>query len=124
MAALIDTQALVWIATRSPKLSRAAERALLDGAIELFVSAVTAFEFADLNSRGRFGADLPLDPLLDALGATLLDYPVACWRLIPMLPPLHRDPVDRMLITHAIHADLTLITAEATMHDYPVRTLW
>lgn len=124
MTLLIDTQALVWIGMGAEKLSRTAEAALFDGAVELFVSAVTAFEFADLSQRGRFGADLPLDPLLDALGATLLDYPAACWRLMPMLPALHRDPVDRMLIAHAIVADLTLVTADETMRRYSVRTLW
>ncbi|MGJ3626238.1 hypothetical protein AB5I41_03455 [Sphingomonas sp. MMS24-JH45] len=28
---------------------------------------MTAFEYADLNNRGRFGVDLPLGPILGAL---------------------------------------------------------
>jgi PIN domain nuclease of toxin-antitoxin system len=40
------------------------------------------------------------------------------------LPDLHRDPVDRMLIGHAIAIGETIITSDATMRAYPVKTLW
>ena len=90
----------------------------------LCVSAVTAYEFADLNRRGRFGADLPLADLLGRLDAAVLDYPAAAWLIATDLPPIHLDPVDRMLVAHAIHADLTIATADATIRRYPVRTIW
>ena len=124
LAILIDTQAFVWVATRSPRLSGAATAAITDGATPLCISAVTAYEFADLNRRGRFGADLPLDSLVARLDAEILEYPASAWRIVDALPDLHRDPVDRMLIAHALHLDATLITADVTMHRYPVRCLW
>lgn len=124
MAILIDTQALAWVATGSKRLSPAAASALIDPDQDLFVSSVTAYEFADLNRRGRFDADLSLDAILTALYAALLDYPAEAYRIVPLLPPLHRDPVDRMLVAHAIHADLTLVTADATARKYPVRSIW
>ena len=124
MTYLIDTQALAWIGTGSGRLSRRAVATLLDADNELFVSAVTAFEFVDLNMRGRFDADLPFHAIVDRLGASLLDYPAEAYRILPLLPLIHRDPVDRMLIAHAVHADLTLITADTDMREYPVRSLW
>lgn len=124
MAILLDTQVLAWIGVNDPRLGRAAFSAILDGAEQVVVSAVTAYEFADLNRRGRFGADLALDMMLARLGAEIADYPAECWRIAAALPLLHRDPVDRMLVAHAIHADLILITADETMRSYPVRTLW
>jgi PIN domain nuclease of toxin-antitoxin system len=36
-------------------------------------------------------------------------------------PPLHRDPFDRILISQAIQHDLTLITADAAIRDYPIK---
>jgi PIN domain nuclease of toxin-antitoxin system len=36
----------------------------------------------------------------------------------------HGDPVDRMLIAHALHAGLTLVTADETIRRYPVPTIW
>lgn len=90
----------------------------------VFVSAVIAFEFSDLNRRGRFSMDIPLAELMDDLGADLLDMPAAAWKIGTLLPPIHRDPVDRMLIAHALHADLTVVTADATIRTYPVPTFW
>ncbi|MEH3037208.1 MAG: type II toxin-antitoxin system VapC family toxin [Sphingomonas adhaesiva] len=124
MALLIDTQTLVWLRTGDPKLSRAAQRAIADEGRALFVSAVTAYEFADLDARGRFGAALDLQSTLDRFFMTVLDFPEACWRIAAELPMFHRDPVDRMLIAHALHAGLTLVTADETIRRYPVPTLW
>ncbi len=62
--------------------------------------------------------------LLQKLRASLIDFPSEAYRLVALLPPIHRDPVDRMLIAHAIHADLTLVTADEAMRAYPVRSLW
>ena len=40
------------------------------------------------------------------------------------LPTFHRDPFDRMLICQALHQDLTIVTSDAVMERYPVKTLW
>lgn len=61
---------------------------------------------------------------MDRLEAVVLPLPQEVWMLAEGLPDLHRDPIDRMLIAHAIHADLTLVTADEVIRRYPVRTLW
>lgn len=124
MAILIDTQALLWFGTDNPRLSEHARLAILDPEQELLVSAVTAYEFVDLHLRGRFGEVPHLRTLLDRLDAQIIPLPAGVWELIETLPDFHRDPVDRMLVSHAILADLTLITANATLRRYPVRSLW
>jgi PIN domain nuclease of toxin-antitoxin system len=121
---LIDTQALVWVASMPRRLTQSVRAAIDDGDSRWFVSAVTAYEYSDLNARGRFELDLPLQPILLSLSATVLDYPAQAWLIAECLPPLHRDPVDRMLVAHAIHAGLTLVTADATIRAYPVASLW
>lgn len=40
------------------------------------------------------------------------------------LPHLHRDPFDRLLIVHAIHEGLPIVTSDPLIEQYPVRTLW
>lgn len=74
--------------------------------------------------RVRSGADLPLQPLLDVLEAEEVDLPSRCWTIADRLPDHHRDPVDRMLIAHAILDDHELLTSDVTIKAYPVRTLW
>ena len=38
---------------------------------------------------------------------------------INLLPPIHKDPFDRMLVTQAIVEGLTLLTADETVARYP-----
>ncbi len=40
------------------------------------------------------------------------------------LPSYHRDPFDRMLICQAIERDLTLLTSDELIIQYPVKTAW
>jgi PIN domain nuclease of toxin-antitoxin system len=40
------------------------------------------------------------------------------------LPPLHRDPFDRMLISQAIAGSLVLLTPDPCIAQYPVRVIW
>jgi PIN domain nuclease of toxin-antitoxin system len=121
---LIDTHVLIWAVEGSRRLSTVARDTLLDPDSDLNVSAVTAWEFADLRARGRLPAIADFARVADLLAFRVLDLPGALWQLAADLPNHHGDPADRMLIAHAIHADLTLITADGAMREYPVRTLW
>jgi PIN domain nuclease of toxin-antitoxin system len=120
MRLLLDTQILIWMVTGDRRLRSEWIAAIADPGNSLHVSAVTAFEYADLQSRRR----IPIDESLDELGArfdlTIEDLPVACWRVAARLPSVHRDPLDRMLVAHAIAGNMTLMTADATIRSYPV----
>jgi PIN domain nuclease of toxin-antitoxin system len=39
------------------------------------------------------------------------------------LPPLHRDPFDRILVAQALADDLTIVTNDKLMQRYKVKTL-
>ncbi|UZK67144.1 type II toxin-antitoxin system VapC family toxin [Sphingomonas sp. M1-B02] len=124
MDLLIDTQALVWTISEDRRFTANMRSAIESEANRIFVSAVTAFEFHDLERRGRLPPEALLERVVERLRAVVLDYPGEAWRLVSQLPLHHLDPVDRMLIAHAIYADLTLVTADETIRRYPVRTLW
>ena len=40
------------------------------------------------------------------------------------LPPLHKDPMDRMLIASALRTGMTVITSDRIFAQYGVRTVW
>jgi PIN domain nuclease of toxin-antitoxin system len=121
---LLDTQLLVWVPLNDRRISGAAADAIRSPGNSLFVSAVVAFEFADLQMRNRFPVRESIDFLAELIGFSVLDFPADAWRQVDKLPAIHRDPVDRMLIAHAVVGDFTLITADATMRRYPVKSLW
>ena len=124
MDLLLDTHVLVWFAAGDRRLGSDFLNLLPNPRTRLFVSAVTAHEYVDLLMRGRFGEGVDLDQLRDVMGFHLLDFPAECRAAAQTLPDIHRDPVDRMLLAHAITLDLPLATADATLARYPVRIEW
>lgn len=120
MRLLIDTQILVWLVIGDKRLRPVQQDALFDPGNELLVSAVIAFEYGDLQMRRRLPVDEPLTELQNRFGMSIIDYPADAWRTAIDLPKIHRDPVDRMLIAHALTEGMTLITADANIRRYPV----
>ncbi len=124
MDLILDTHALAWIASDDRRLSRSLVTAMRDPDTRLLVSAITAYEYSDLLGRGRLPTTVYIDILRAVLGLILVDFPAALWPVAITLPNIHRDPVYRMLIAHAIAIDATLVTADRTMQRYPVKILW
>jgi len=121
--ALLDTHVLAWLSGAPGKLSRKA-RSFLEEVDTLAVSEIVAFELEDLRIRGRLPEAVSLARLREAFDLQILPLPTGVWRVAAQLPPVHRDSVDRMLIAHAIGADLTLVSADEAMRGYPVRLVW
>jgi PIN domain nuclease of toxin-antitoxin system len=121
---LLDTHVLIWAPTGDPRLSAAARDAMTNPEAELFASAVTAFELADLQERGRVAMIEDVGAVAAVLGLSVLDFPAEAWRIAASLPDIHRDPVDRMLVAHAIAGDFAVVTADTMIRRYPVKSLW
>ena len=124
MRLLLDTHVLIWLPTGDPRLTKAAREAITDPKSELFASAVTAFEIADLQHRKRIAMTEDMAAVAAVLGLAVLDFPAEAWKIGANLPDIHRDPVDRMLIAHAIVGDFTLVTADKAIRSYSVKSLW
>ena len=89
---------------------------------ELFFSAVNLWEVAIKQALGK--RDFQIDPRLLRRG--LLDngyneISVSCDHAIAVrnLPPIHKDPFDRMLVAQAVVDGLTLLTADSVLARYP-----
>jgi len=117
-----DTHVIVWLATDDPRLPTNGRTALVEHGFSL--SVATAFEYAELHRRGRLPQRPTLVDILADFGATVEPLPAESWSIVDKLPPIHRDPVDRMLIAHAMIAQATLATADINIRQYPVKTLW
>ncbi len=125
MDLLLDTQVLVWLGTGDRRLSRTVRDAVVDPETTNFVSAVSAWEYADLNARGKFGSSAtPFGSLLRRFEAIVLSIPESIWIVATKLPIIYKDPVDRMLVAHAMLHDMAIATADRDIPDYDVRTLW
>ncbi|MBI3491491.1 MAG: type II toxin-antitoxin system VapC family toxin [Acidobacteria bacterium] len=126
MKLLLDTQILLWAAGQPERLSAAARRLLNNQRNELLFSAASLWEIAIKNTLGR--ADFRVEPR--QLRRGLLDngyveLPVTSEHAVNVdgLPPLHKDPFDRMLLAQAISEGITLLTGDSHLARYrgPVR---
>lgn len=122
MKLLLDTHVLLWAAGTPRRLPRAARALLEDEANELVFSAASLWEVAIKQQLGRedFRADARLlrRGLLDN-GYTELPVTSAHAVALDLLPPLHKDPFDRILIAQALVEGIMLLTADANLARYP-----
>jgi PIN domain nuclease of toxin-antitoxin system len=122
MKLLLDTQVLLWAAGEPKRLSAAARKLLLDPRHELLFSAASLWEIAIKSTLGR--EDFQVEPRLLRRGLLdngYVEVPITSQHAvsIDLLPPLHRDPFDRLLLAQALTEGLTLVTADAQLARYP-----
>jgi PIN domain nuclease of toxin-antitoxin system len=64
------------------------------------------------------------EPATDLTAARVLPIRTSHVTALAALPPLHKDPFDRILIAQAIAEGLGLVTNDEPIGTYPVQTLW
>ncbi len=122
MSLLLDTHLLLWTAIAPKRLGAATLAMISDPTVAVFFSVVSVWETAI--KRGRNRADFDVDPLV--LQRALLQNG---WRELVVtgahaiairdLPPLHKDPFDRMLVAQAKVEGFTLLTSDKMVARYP-----
>ena len=122
MRFLLDTQILLWSAGQPDKLSEPARVLLDDLQNELLYSAASLWEIAIKNALGR--NDFQVDPRLLRRGLRENGYTELAITgehaaNIDVLPPIHKDPFDRILVAQALCEGLVLLTADAVVAQYP-----
>jgi len=122
MKLLLDTHLLLWAAGMPEKLSAAARALLEADDAELFFSAASLWEIAIKRGLGR--ADFQVDARLLRRG--LLDngyseLPIGSEHAVAIdsLPPIHKDPFDRLLVAQATVEGIILLTADSLVAQYP-----
>jgi PIN domain nuclease of toxin-antitoxin system len=128
MKLLLDTHLLLWAAGQPERLSPEARKFIDNPANELLFSAASLWEVVIKCALGR--NDFKVDARVLRRG--LLDngyseLPVVSDHVVAIdsLPPIHKDPFDRVLISQATVEGITLLTTDSLVAKYPgpIRTL-
>ena len=126
---LLDTCALLWLALDQTGLSLGAKSCLRERAGNLHVSAVSAFEIGQKAAAGKLV--LKLKPAVwfpracELHGIQVLPLTAEAALTAAALPPLHKDPFDRLLIATAITHGFLILTPDEKIRRYPkLKTLW
>jgi PIN domain nuclease of toxin-antitoxin system len=122
MKLLLDTHLLLWVAAAPEKLPPAALAEIENTDNDLLFSAASLWEIAI--KRGLSRPDFTVDARLLRRG--LLDngyreLPITSEHCVAIdgLPPIHKDPFDRILVAQSIIEGITLLTMDTRVAQYP-----
>lgn len=126
MKLLLDTHVFLWLQTEPERLGEHLPL-IQDERTALVVSAASSWEIAIKYQLGKL--PLPEAPeqyvprRIRAIGAeaAAVEHPHAL--AVASLPPLHRDPFDRLLVAQAGLLGLTIITTDPAITQYPIATI-
>jgi PIN domain nuclease of toxin-antitoxin system len=121
MRLLLDTHIALWALIGSEKLGEIAEKLLLNGSNEVFVSAATVWEISIKHGLGR--GDVPVSgeralELFALAGYRELAVTQRHAALVETLPAIHADPFDRILVAQATAEGMALLTRDAAVIRY------
>lgn len=125
---LLDTCTFVWLVAEPQRLSETARTLLAEPSRAIVLSDVSVWELCLKWQAGK--VELPAPP------RAWIEEQARLWALERLgiershlyrsteLPGHHRDPFDRLLVSQAIEAELTLVTPDEHIRRYPVAVRW
>ena len=122
---ILDTQIALWIITKNKKLDikEFKSKFVRPGTSFIFHQAST-WEIQIKYSLGKLPLPKrPKDFLIDAVKKSGFIYEHISDEgifFLDKLPQIHKDPFDRLLISHAITSGWTVITSDESFQSYPV----
>ena len=89
----------------------------------MFLSAASVWEAALKSATGRLTIPAQLDDVGASMGMSELAITWRHARRGAVLPPIHKDPFDRLLVAQALEEGLVLVTRDPLVRQYAVPTL-
>ncbi len=127
MRILLDTHIFLWFISGDTQLLPDVRDAIRDPDNEVYLSAISVWEAIVKYQLGKLPLPehpetyLPKQRNLHQIAS--LDLNENSVLQLAKLPPLHRDPFDRMLICQALQNGLTIATVDAAVRAYPVSVM-
>lgn len=117
MRVLLDTHLLLWSLAAPARLPVEASRIIRDA--DVYVSAASIWEIGINVALGQLRAD-PQEILAALEPAGFLGLPISGEHAarVATLPPIHRDPFDRLLVAQARVEPMHLLTDDAVLGAY------
>ncbi len=128
MTWLLDTHGLIWALAGDDRLSPRARSIVADPANRVLVSAATAWEVALKVAIGRLTIPVAPERLIEIVTGPMRMETVALEFAHALaaaaLPPIHRDPFDRLIVAQAQALGVPILTADPRVAAYGVATVW
>jgi PIN domain nuclease of toxin-antitoxin system len=120
---LLDTYLLIWALSDPRRLAASAREAIEDPNNLVLASAACAWEIQIEAALGKLDAPDELEDQLRDHRFDELPVHVRHVRALRDLPPIHRDPFDRLLIAQTIAEKAVFVTHDDLLRSYPVKAM-
>jgi PIN domain nuclease of toxin-antitoxin system len=128
MKILLDTCAFLWLTTDASELSGKAKIMFQNTENAVYLSSVSVWEIIVKHQLGKLPLPSAADDFIkQQCEKHFIEYLALDEKAVfhlSRLPNHHRDPFDKMLICQAIAHDLTILTSDKMIIQYPVSTVW
>ena len=131
MSFLLDTYAFLWFVNDHSALSPKAKGIIEDQQSLVYLTTANIWEMAIKSSLRKLAVPVSLQQFIETHVAKnefgILHITAEHAEMVARLPfpkSGHRDPFDRMIIAQAICHDLTVISRDAALSDYPIQRVW
>ena len=121
MRLLLDTHVFLWYITGDNRLGGSIRDAISDPKNDVYLSVISLWESIIKHQIGKLQLPQPPEEYLPAQRARHLVSSLvseASVANLARLPPIHRNPFDRMLVWQAIQHDLTIVTVDDAVCAY------
>lgn len=121
MRLLVDTHVLLWALAEPEKIPTPVQERLIAPENDVLFSAASIWEIAIKVQVGKLS--LPFTPLEVAGAAVAMGFAELAITSehaakVYELPPIHRDPFDRLLLSQAMVAPARFLTADRLLTGY------
>ena len=127
MEYILDTHVLLWLIFDSDKLSDSVHKVLSNNLIRKYVCASSLWEISIKNRIGKLPLPDGMQGIFSALNTRgfgiigLDNLHIEAYNLLPLI---HRDPFDGIIIATAVVEKMSIITADENIQKYDVSWVW
>ena len=128
MKILLDTHTFLWWVADDPQISTNAKDIISNPDNEVYFSVVSAWEIIIKVGTGKLSLSEPPETyILSRIASNQFEIlPVQMSHILKIhsLPTFNKEPIDRLLIAQSLVEDLSLITVDRAIGQYPIKTIW
>ena len=120
---LIDTHTLLWMHDDSKEISQEIKDTLSSNESQIFLSIASLWEITIKQQINKLDLQYGLDDIAAyCLDNGILIKPIPLYHLnqLSILPLIHKDPFDRMIVATAYADNLTLVSKDKQLAAYNI----
>lgn len=115
---LLDSNILMWWLRREDRLVRTGHYTAIENTRRVAVSVMSPWELWVKHEAGKLAMGSDLAQRISEADIEVLSPTLADARLAARLPPIHKDPWDRMIVAQALNHKLVLMTSDHLLGRY------